>query len=180
MRSILTDVTITQLKPRDDDRGVFLEAFRESWPTQIAPIQWNIVTSHGNVLRGFHVHVTHTDYLLCVGGELLVGLRDIRRDSPTRGQTETHILREDAPAALTIPPGVAHGFYSAQPTKHMYSVSHYWNMADELGCAWNDPEIGIDWPATDPKLSARDQTAGSFEQMVADFQAGRAQRGLPA
>jgi dTDP-4-dehydrorhamnose 3,5-epimerase len=180
MQSKLSGVVVTQLKPHEDHRGVFVETFREMWPTEVAPVQWNIVTSKSNVLRGFHVHVTHADYLTCVLGELLVGLKDIRSESPTHGQIEMHLLREDTPTAITVPPGVAHGFYSAQPTKHLYSVSHYWNMHDELGCAWDDPDIGIDWPATDPLLSPRDTTAGSFKQMVADFRAGRAERGLPA
>jgi dTDP-4-dehydrorhamnose 3,5-epimerase len=178
--SAINKVIVTQLTAHEDHRGVFVETFRASWPTSTTPIQWNIVTSCANVLRGFHVHVTHTDYLTCVGGELLIGLKDVRKSSPTFGQTEVHVLRDDAPAALTIPPGVAHGFYSAQPTKHLYSVSHYWNLEDELGCAWDDPEIGIPWPATAPLLSARDQKAGSFRQMVADFRDGRERHGLPA
>lgn len=167
--SQLASITLTRFTPHADDRGVFAEIYRGSWPTGVAPIQWNLVSSRANVLRGFHVHVTHADYLMCVSGEMLLGLKDIRPESPTSGRAETHRLSEDTFAAVTIPPGVAHGFYFERPAKHLYSVSHYWNLHDELGCRWDDPAIGIDWGAKDPLLSPRDHSAGSYEAMVEEF-----------
>ncbi len=160
--------------PHADERGVFAEIYRESWPTGVAPVQWNLVSSQPNVLRGFHVHVTHADYLMCVAGEMLLGLKDVRPESPTFGKVETHTLSEDKLAAAIIPPGIAHGFYFAKPAKHLYSVSHYWNMDDELGCRWDDPAIGISWGTKDPELSQRDQEAGSLEQMIGEFVKRRA------
>lgn len=155
--------------PHPDERGVFSEIYRESWGLDVAPVQWNLVSSNANVLRGLHVHVCHADYLMCVAGEMLLGLKDVRPDSPTFGQVETHLLSEDNLAAAIIPPGIAHGFYFAKPAKHLYSVTEYWNMHDELGCHWQDPDIGIAWGANDPALSKRDQEAGSLAQMTEEF-----------
>ena len=56
-----------------------------------------------------------------------------------------------------IPPGVAHGFASVTDMTITYMVDSYYNPADELGVAWDDPEIGADWGVSDPILSARDQ-----------------------
>ena len=171
--SLIDGVTVTSLAPKSDGRGVFTEVFRAEWPTQIAPIQWNVVTNAANVLRGFHVHASHVDYLTVLDGELLLGLRDIRPESPTHGRAEMLSLNVEAAVAITTPPGVAHGFYFPRPSRVLCSVSHYWNIADELGCRWDDPEIGIRWPTSSPVLSERDQSAGSFREMVAQFLRGR-------
>jgi len=172
--SHIDGVVVTSLDPKADDRGVFTEVYRASWATQIAPVQWNVVASHADVLRGFHVHVSHCDYLLVLEGELVLGLRDIRPESPTHGVTETICLRPETASAVMMPPGVAHGFYFPKPSRHLYCVSHYWNMADELGCRWDDPALGLTWPTTSPALSERDRLAGSFEVMVGQFLRGRA------
>ena len=62
--------------------------------------------------------------------------------------------------------GVAHGFTFEVSTTMVYAVSHYWNLDDEYGCRWDDPELEIDWSISDPMLSDRDATAGSFAEMV--------------
>ena len=58
-----------------------------------------------------------------------------------------------------IPPGVAHGFAALTDMTITYLVDSYYNPADELGVAWDDPAIGADWGITDPILSERDQDA---------------------
>lgn len=169
----LQGVVVTQLQPHEDRRGRFTEVYRASWPTAVAPIQWNLVTSAPNVLRGFHVHVGHHDYITCVSGGLLLGLKDIRAGSPTEGRVEMNWLRPEEGVAVTIPPGVAHGFYFEAPSVHLYSVSEYWNLDDELGCRWDDRSIGLRWPCAAPELSERDQEAGTFAEMVSTFNAKR-------
>lgn len=167
----LQGVVVTRLEPHEDSRGRFTEVFRASWPTGVEPIQWNVVTSAANVMRGFHVHTRHSDYLTCVSGALLLGVKDIRAGSPTEGRAEMHWLRPEDGVAVTVPPGVAHGFYYEQPSVHLYSVSEYWNHDDELGCHWNDADIGLNWPCTAPQTSDRDRDAGTFADMVAAFRA---------
>jgi dTDP-4-dehydrorhamnose 3,5-epimerase len=89
-------------------------------------------------------------------------LHDLRVSSPTDGAT----LMLDLGAAaddtndhrgVFIPPGVAHGFASLTDMTITYLVDNYYNPNDELGVAWDDPQIAADWGITDPILSGRDQ-----------------------
>jgi len=159
-------VKLQPLRTHNDHRGAFTEIFRENWNAGVAPVQWNVVTSEPGVLRGVHVHHTHDDYLLISHGRAQIGLQDLRRGSPTEGLAAVVEMRGDAMEALTIPRGVAHGFYFIEPSMHIYAVSHYWNEEDELGCAWNDPALDIPWTPEIPILSERDRNAGSLAEMM--------------
>ncbi|MCG8456765.1 MAG: dTDP-4-dehydrorhamnose 3,5-epimerase family protein [Holophagales bacterium] len=164
---------LTELTPHADERGVFTELFRASWPTAVHPVQWNMVTSEPGVLRGVHVHPRHDDYLMIARGRASVGLRDLRRGSPTHGLSTVVEMRGDRPMALSIPHGVAHGFYFHEPSIHIYAVSHYWDPADELACHWADPDLELGWRVTSPTLSPRDRLApplGGLLQQLEPFQ----------
>ena len=162
-------VAIKDLAPHVDDRGVFIEVHRDAWLTGDRPVQWNAVRSKANVLRGVHVHRHHADQIVVIDGIMLLGLHDVRRDSPTRGQSIVVELTGRAPRAVTIPPGVGHGFFFPEPSLHIYAVSHYFNPEDELGCRFDSPELGLKWPVSTPHLSKRDAEAGSYSEMVAGF-----------
>ena len=157
-------VSVRPLDPHADDRGVFTELFRTSWGVGVEPVQWNAVRSEANVLRGVHAHVRHWDYLTVPLGHAVVGLHDLRTDSPTTGLSALVELRGDAPSGLVIPPGVAHGFYFHETSLHIYAVSHDWDPDDELGCRWDDPLLGIPWPCADPQLSSRDASLGPAQR----------------
>lgn len=173
-------VLLTPLRRIADTRGNLTEIFRSSWETNIAPVQWNIVHSSTNVMRGVHVHVLHADYLVMVSGRMRLGLKDIRPESPTSGRSCFVDLPADDPVGVTIPTGVCHGFYFPVPSTLVYSVTSYWSPEDELGCQWNAPELGLDWPTEDPILSNRDMTAGTYREMVDDYlAASRALAGAP-
>jgi dTDP-4-dehydrorhamnose 3,5-epimerase len=147
----------TSLHPLDahvDDRGSLVELWRASWPSGARPVQWNGSRSAANVLRGVHIHVRHTDYLVVVMGRAVIGLRDLRGDATTVALVD---LDGDAPEALVIPPGVAHGFYFPEPSLHCYAVNEEFDPTDELGCRFDDPALGIPWPTTDVVLSERDR-----------------------
>jgi dTDP-4-dehydrorhamnose 3,5-epimerase len=158
-------VSLTELTSHQDDRGAFTELFRASWNLDVAPAQWNAVRSHANVLRGVHAHWRHSDYLTVVAGRATIGLHDLRDGAPTEGLGTTVELSGHSPAALVIPTGVAHGFYFHEPSLHVYAVSHEWDPADELGCRWDDRELGIAWPCDDPLLSDRDQRLETLSQL---------------
>ncbi len=161
-----------KITEHSDDRGVLSEIFRAQWPTGIEPLQWNLVKSAGNVVRGVHVHPHHVDYLTVAHGTMHIALVDMRTDSATHGLATIVVLRGDDPHALTIPAGVAHGFWFPAQVTYLYAVDHYWSMADELGCRWDDPELGLEWPATtaDAVLSPRDEAAGSFAELKTEYQ----------
>ena len=171
-RSLLAGVGITRLQPHHDGRGCFTEIFRREWNTHINPVQWNVVRSRARTLRGVHLHLRHWDYLTVLEGELCVGLRDLRPESVTHGQVELLTLSPETACAITIPPRVAHGFLSLVPSIHLYGVSKYWDRSDELGCRWDDPQLGIAWPLRNVVLSECDEAAGSFAQLALQAQNG--------
>ena len=167
-------VSLMDLTPHTDDRGVFTELYRVSWDPGVSPVQWNAVRSQANVLRGVHAHYRHTDYLTVVAGRATIGLHDLRADSPTDGHGALVELDASTPKALVIPVGVAHGFYFHEPSIHVYAVSHEFDPADELGCRWDEPGLEIDWPCRAPVLSPRDEGLGSLTELRSAW------RGAPA
>jgi dTDP-4-dehydrorhamnose 3,5-epimerase len=160
-------VEVRVLDPHQDHRGRLVEIHRSEWGLGIEPVQWNAVSSRANVLRGVHVHLQHTDYITVATGHMALGLCDLRPGSPTEGQSALLDLTEAEPLGVVIPVGVAHGFYFPEPSLVVYSVSHTWQTTDELGCRWDDPGLGIEWPCTAPVLSERDATAGSLSALRA-------------
>lgn len=163
-------VEIFDLTPHPDDRGVFTELYREEWGSQVRPIQWNAVHSNAGVLRGVHVHTRHADYLTMAKGHMTLGLCDLRPESPTHMRAATvELSANEAPKALSIPPGVAHGFYFVEDSIHVYAVSHYWDMADELGCRWDDPELGIPWEHESAQISQRDEDLQTLPELIDEF-----------
>jgi dTDP-4-dehydrorhamnose 3,5-epimerase len=169
--SLPAGLLLRPLEPHGDDRGTFIELFRREWDTAVEPIQWNAVHSEARVLRGVHVHPRHDDYLTVVRGQAVVGLRDLREGSETAGATACVELSGDRPCAITIPHGVAHGFYFTQPSTHVYAVSHYWDLADELGCRWDDPTLEIPWPQEDAHISPRDEALPSHGVLLGQLRA---------
>jgi dTDP-4-dehydrorhamnose 3,5-epimerase len=164
---VIDRVSVIELTMFPDDRGVFTELYRESWGVGVSPVQWNVVRSNRGVLRGVHIHPTHDDYLTVVSGRATVGLRDLRRGSPTEGITTTVDLAGETLSSIVIPHGVAHGFLFHEPSIHVYAVSHYWDTDDELACVWSDPDLGIDWPFEPTSISERDAEAQTFSQLLA-------------
>jgi dTDP-4-dehydrorhamnose 3,5-epimerase len=154
------------LEMHPDERGVFSELYREEWGVGVHPIQWNLVQSKPNVLRGVHVHIRHWDYLIVNAGSARIGLRDLRRASTSFGRTAMLEVHGDTLRAVVIPPGVAHGFYFLTSSTHVYAVSEYWNKDDELGCHWADSDLELDFGAPSPMLSARDASADSLSVLM--------------
>jgi len=159
-------VRLRSLTSHFDYRGNLTELFRANWETGIAPLQWNLAKSGAGVLRGVHVHLKHDDYLIVVQGKASIGLRDLRRGSPTEGVAVVVEMCGEPLTALTIPPGVAHGFFFHEPSIHVYSVSEYWDPADELGCHWADPALEIPWPMTTAIISERDAALPPLSELV--------------
>ncbi len=153
-------VRIVDPEAHADARGRFAEIFRKEWFPQRAwtEVQWSRSESRAGTLRGLHYHHRQVDYWHCAGGQMRVGLVDLRRNSPTRGVAEIVCLDQDTLGAVLIPAGVAHGFYAVTDTTLFYLVDNYYDGTDELGVAWNDPALGLDWGVCDqPLLSERDR-----------------------
>ena len=164
-------VELRPLVSHRDARGSFTEIFRGSWRVGLDPVQWNFVESRAGVLRGVHFHLRHGDYLVILRGRASIGLCDLRPDSPTAGRAALVELRGDALSGLAVPPGVAHGFYFHEPSTHVYAVSHYWDLSDELGCRWDDPALEIPWPQQRAHISPRDEALPSLETLLGQLRA---------
>jgi dTDP-4-dehydrorhamnose 3,5-epimerase len=170
-------VSCLHLTGHADERGCLTEIYRRSWCDRADFLQWNIVASNANALRGVHVHFRHYDYLLVTSGMMRLGLRDVRHDSTTLGAYDVVELEGANPRIWLIPPGVAHGFYFPVDSTLLYGVSHYWDTADEIACRWDDPDLGFLLTDTEPVLSPRDAAAGSLAEMVLAYSAARAVHG---
>ena len=155
-----------------DERGVFIETYRRSWfPNGREMIQGNRADRAAGAIVGLHYHLHQADYWYVPFGHARVVLHDLRVGSPTEGVTELIDLgaRVGGPhdhTGVYIPPGVAHGFASVTNMTITYLVDGYYNPADELGVAWDDPEIAADWIVTNPVLSVRDSANPKRAEIV--------------
>jgi dTDP-4-dehydrorhamnose 3,5-epimerase len=170
-------VILRRLTEHTDSRGTLAEIHRADWTPSGAFLQWNLVRSLGNVLRGVHVHPKHADYLMVLSGTMLLGLHDLRPDDPLARTSLFLTLSGNEPTTVYIPPGVCHGFWFAEPTTYIYGLSTGWNMAGELGCRYDDPALGLAWPTSSPILSPRDTApAHDYASMRSDWLASQRQR----
>lgn len=146
-----------------DARGSFIETYRRSWiPGAREMVQANRGDRQRGALVGLHFHLHQADYWYVPYGSCRVVLHDLREGSPTDGATQVIDLGARPDGAhdhrgVYIPPGVAHGFAALTDMTITYLVDGYYNPADELGVAYDDPAIAADWGVADPVLSARDQ-----------------------
>ncbi len=153
-----------------DERGRFVETYRREWfPQGREMLQGNRADRQANTLVGLHYHLHQADSWYVPRGRALVVLHDLREGSPTDRHTVEMELEGDEDRGVFIPPGVAHGFAALTDRTITYMVDGYYNPADELGVAWDDPEIGADWRVTDPVVSDRDRK----NPLRADIPAGR-------
>ena len=170
--SPLTDipgVEVRELTTFPDDRGAFTETFRQVWlpEGEARVVQSNLSRSRAGVLRGMHFHLSQTDWWVVLEGTAFVALCDLRTGSPTRGTVATGTLEAaGALTALSIPPGVAHGFCALSDVALQYMVTAYHDESDENGFAWDDPEAAIPWPVAQPILSERDRTNPALSQVL--------------
>ncbi len=156
------------IEPRvfGDDRGFFFEsynarAFELAIGLAVDFVQDNHSRSMRGVLRGLHYQLPpHAQGKLVrvVQGEVFDVAVDIRRGSPTFGKWVGATLSADNKCQMWIPPGFAHGFLTvSESAEFLYKTTDYYAPESERCIAWNDPEIGIQWPiATAPLLSAKD------------------------
>ncbi len=170
MRAVPTaipDVLIIEPKVFGDERGFFYESFnarRFAELTGIATpfVQDNHSKSARHVLRGLHYQVQQAQGKLgrATVGEVLDVVLDIRKSSPTFGQSETVILSSENKRMLWVPPGFAHGFIVlSESAEFLYKTTDYWAPEYERSILWNDPALNIDWQlhGATPLLAAKDQ-----------------------
>ncbi|HEV3400927.1 MAG TPA: dTDP-4-dehydrorhamnose 3,5-epimerase [Acidimicrobiales bacterium] len=149
-------VTPTQF---GDARGRFVETYRRSWfPEGREMVQANRSDKTAGSLVGLHYHLRQADYWYVPRGRAQVVLHDLREGSPTDGATLELEIGDRNEQGVYIPPGVAHGFAALTDLTITYLVDQYYSPDDELGIAWDDPEVAAPWAVDDPVLSRRDQS----------------------
>jgi dTDP-4-dehydrorhamnose 3,5-epimerase len=162
---IIAGVYLVEPVVHRDPRGLFVETYRREWiPGGREMIQANRADRSPGCVVGLHYHLHQADYWYVPFGRARIVLHDLRAGSRTDGATMSFDLGlpegtgvEHDHRGVFIPPGVAHGFASLTEMTITYLVDGYYNAADELGVAWNDPEIKADWHVADPVLSNRDR-----------------------
>ncbi|MDF0729367.1 dTDP-4-dehydrorhamnose 3,5-epimerase [Pseudomonas entomophila] len=162
----IPDVLIVEPKVFGDSRGFFLESFNaRDFAAQTGLgasfVQDNHSRSQRGVLRGLHYQVDNPQGKLVrvTQGEVLDVAVDIRRSSPSFGQSVVVRLNADDHRQLWIPPGFAHGFLVlSESADFLYKTTDYYNPAAERCIRWDDPDLAIDWGLREPpQLSAKDQ-----------------------
>lgn len=169
-----------------DSRGSFRELWRASdYPSggvavELAGVegarfvQANLSTSAAGVLRGLHYHRRQLDRWVVASGRAFVALVDVRPVVAGSGPAEVETRELGADEWVEIPAGVAHGFLALEPLDLLYLVTAEFDDSDELGFAWDDPAVGVPWPASlaatadgRPILSQRDRTNPALADLVA-------------
>ena len=151
-------VVLVHLSEAADERGRFVETFRQEWFPEAPPmVQGNRSDSKAGAVRALHYHLHQADYWYVPRGRILVGLHDLRQSSPTNGRSQSFEIGEGNEIAVYIPPGVAHGFQAVTDATLTYLVDNYYDPSDEHGLAWDDPDVGIPWPLSATAMSDRDR-----------------------
>ena len=170
----IPDVLLIEPTVFEDSRGFFYESFRadifkNKTSLDVSFVQDNHVKSSKGVLRGLHYQLppyAQDKLVRVIQGEVLDVAVDLRKSSPTFGKYVSEILSAENKRQLWIPPGFAHGFVVlSEQAEFLYKTTDYWAPEHERCLAWNDPEIGIDWPISEaPLLSAKDQLGKSLSE----------------
>ncbi len=168
----IPDVLQIELKLYSDERGFFMETYREEVFSKAGIhsvfVQHNHSSSHRGVLRGLHYQIQQPQGKLMrvISGETYNVAVDLRRHSLTFGKWVGIRLSSENKLQLWIPPGFAHGFYALnEPAELLYEVTDFYAPQAERTIAWNDPDLNIQWPLLDntpPILSQKDAQGKLF------------------
>ena len=166
-------VQIIEFDKFEDDRGSFMEIFRDE--TEInggkkffVPKQVNVSVSKKNVIRGLHYSLSplgQAKLIVVTEGQILDTVLDLRLESPSFGEVFQVILDAKESRSLLIDTGVAHGFSVLSESATLtYLLSSPYSPEEEYEINPLDSKLNIDWRVSDPILSKKDSMANSFDQ----------------
>ncbi len=148
-QKFLNGVKIKQVKRNFDDRGFFSEIVKFGEETFCEIKQTSYTETYPGVIKAFHWHRRQYDIWFPVKGNIQIVLHDLRKDSPTQGQTQVIYAGGDWPLVILIPPGVAHGYQVLGTEKAglFYHTSEAYDPEnpDEERIPFDDKKIGFDW-----------------------------------
>ena len=170
----IQDVKIVEPKVFGDERGFFQETFQLKRYKTLLGIQDDFVQdnhsrSRRGVLRGLHFqkNMPQGKLVRVARGCVFDVAVDIRLESPTFKKWVGVELSDENHRQLWVPPGLAHGFLVlSELVDFEYKCTEYYDSTDEVCIAWNDPDLGIEWPLDNPIVSKKDQAGISLRQYV--------------
>ena len=176
-RTKINDVIIIEPQVHGDNRGYFIESFREDALFEFLGYKINFCQDNESkstfgVLRGLHYQLTpyaQTKLVRVITGSVLDVAVDIREGSPTFGEHIAVELTGENKKQLLVPKGFAHGFVVlSKEAKFAYKVDNYYNPQCDRGLAFDDGKLNIDWrlPTEEMKLSEKDTNQPSFEKVT--------------
>ena len=173
----IPDVILVEPRSFPDNRGFFLESFKESVfvsnGIKARFVQDNLSHSIHGVLRGLHYQKNpkaQAKLVTALRGKIFDVAVDIRKNSPTFGKWVGEILSEINHKLLYIPEGFAHGFcVLSESATVMYKINQEYSPDHEQGIIWNDPDIDISWPISESIISKKDQNLPLFRNQTYDF-----------
>ncbi|MCR4332812.1 MAG: dTDP-4-dehydrorhamnose 3,5-epimerase [Sulfuricaulis sp.] len=173
-QTAIPDVLVLEHEVFEDERGFFMEVYRQDqFREALVPdsfVQLNHSRSMRGVLRGLHFQwEPPMGKLMRVteGAAFLVAV-DVRQDSATVGSWVGETVTESNRMQIWAPAGFARGFCVLSDFAQIqYLCTGVYNSAGESGIRWNDPDIGIQWPITNPTLSAKDERAQTLLEWLA-------------
>lgn len=156
IKTSIEGVIVVNVRSFSDDRGYFMETYKKpdfvNGGIDVDFVQDNQSSSTKGVLRGLHFQIDHPQSKLVrvTKGEVFDVAVDLREGSPTYGKWEGVILSDENHKQFFIPRGFAHGFLVlSDSAEFCYKCDDVYHPNDEGGLMWNDPAIGIEWPALD-------------------------------
>jgi dTDP-4-dehydrorhamnose 3,5-epimerase len=173
LETALDGVVLLEPQAHGDERGFLVETYSaRAWAQAgVAEefVQDNHSRSSKGILRGLHFQTSPGQGKLvrCVRGRIWDVAVDLRRGSPTYGRWEGHELDDERHRQLYVPVGFAHGFCVLSDLADVhYRLTSYYDPATESGIAWDDPEVGVEWPVGDPQTSERDRNAPKLAEIA--------------
>ncbi|MCK6616412.1 MAG: dTDP-4-dehydrorhamnose 3,5-epimerase [Cyclobacteriaceae bacterium] len=157
----------------NDNRGWFFEFYKKNEFAKAGITnsftQENLSFSKKNVVRGLHMQLPPYQQVKLVSvlqGKVLDVVVDLRKGSSTFGKWHTCILDSSKHNMILVPEGFAHGFAALEDSLFIYKSTSMYQPAAETGIIWNDPQLAIPWPFTDPILSVKDSNLPTLEELL--------------
>jgi dTDP-4-dehydrorhamnose 3,5-epimerase len=169
----LDGLVLVEPEVHGDERGFLVETYSVGPWRELGIgaefVQQNHSRSVRGTLRGIHFQTSpgQAKLVRCLRGEIFDVAVDLRRDSPTFGRWEGHRLDDVTHRQLFCPVGFGHGFcVLSEEADVAYQLSSTFDGRTEAGVAWDDPDIGVEWPVSEPLLSERDRAAPRLAEVA--------------
>ncbi|MEI4768836.1 dTDP-4-dehydrorhamnose 3,5-epimerase [Psychrobacillus sp. FJAT-51614] len=178
IKTNLIDAYLFEPDVYGDHRGFFMESFNakvfEEQGFSFKFIQDNhSLSAEPGTIRGLHYQLepyAQTKLIRVTKGAVYDVILDIRSGSPTYGKWEGFILTEDNKRQLLVPKGFAHGYCTlVNNTEVQYKVDNYYSPDHDRGICWDDSNLNIDWPVTNPILSEKDEKHPHLNDIQSQF-----------